>query len=66
MPTYEYRCSECNQKFSIVMSISEHGKQKQACPKCKSKNIRRAPEDKCSAKRGGFGRGSGICRRIKI
>ena len=36
------------------------------CPKCKSKNIRRAPEDKCAAKGGGFGRGSKICRRIKI
>jgi putative FmdB family regulatory protein len=39
MPTYEYQCRECNKKFTIVQSISEHGKVKVSCPKCKSKKI---------------------------
>ncbi len=39
MPTYEYQCSECNKKFTVVQSISEHGKVKVSCPKCKSKKI---------------------------
>ncbi|MGZ3494449.1 MAG: FmdB family zinc ribbon protein, partial [Thermodesulfobacteriota bacterium] len=24
MPTYDYRCSKCNKKFTVILSISEH------------------------------------------
>ena len=34
MPHYEYLCHACNKKFSVVMSIAEHEKNKIKCPKC--------------------------------
>jgi putative FmdB family regulatory protein len=40
MPTYEYECKDCNKKFSVVLSVSEYGKAKIACPKCKGKKVR--------------------------
>ncbi|MEW5914096.1 MAG: zinc ribbon domain-containing protein [Thermodesulfobacteriota bacterium] len=40
MPTYEYRCQQCRKKFSLTMGITEHGRKKPACPKCKSKKVR--------------------------
>ena len=40
MPTYEYQCQECKKKFSVNLSISEHGKTKVACPRCKSKKVK--------------------------
>jgi uncharacterized protein len=55
-------CYDCKNEW---LEACETGKPVE-CPKCKSKNFRRAPEDKCSAKRDGFGRGSRMCRRIKI
>jgi putative FmdB family regulatory protein len=43
MPTYEYTCKECNKKFTQFMTISEHDKNKVACPKCKSKKVEQKP-----------------------
>jgi putative FmdB family regulatory protein len=40
MPTYEYECKDCKKKFSVILSISEHGKTKVACPKCKGKKVK--------------------------
>ncbi len=40
MPTYEYECQTCNKKFIKILSISEHGKGKIACPKCKSAKVK--------------------------
>lgn len=40
MATYEYRCEDCNRKFTLIQSISEHEKTKVACPKCKGKKVR--------------------------
>ncbi|HBE44182.1 MAG TPA: zinc ribbon domain-containing protein [Deltaproteobacteria bacterium] len=40
MPTYDYQCTDCNRKFTVVMSIAEHDKQKVTCPKCKSKKVK--------------------------
>jgi putative FmdB family regulatory protein len=34
MPTYDYRCSKCKKKFSMVMSIKDHDAKKTKCPKC--------------------------------
>ena len=39
MPTYGYVCRKCNNKFSLIMSVSEHDKKKARCPKCKSKRV---------------------------
>ena len=36
MPSYRYICKKCRRKFSITMSISEHGKKRPRCPKCGS------------------------------
>ncbi len=40
MPTYEYECQACNKKFTKILSISEHGKEKIACPKCRSVKVK--------------------------
>ncbi len=36
MPIYEYRCTECDTRFSQQEGIEEHGRKRPACPKCKS------------------------------
>ena len=42
MPTYEFKCKKCNKAFSLQMSFIEYEKKKSfACPKCKSKTVRR-------------------------
>jgi len=43
MPTYAYRCNECNKKFDLVMTVSEHDKAKVLCPKCSSKKVEQRP-----------------------
>jgi putative FmdB family regulatory protein len=40
MPTYEYECKDCKKKFTVILSIFEHGKIKVSCPKCKGKKIK--------------------------
>jgi putative FmdB family regulatory protein len=42
MPTYEYECKDCNKKFTVILSISEHDKNKASCPKCKGKKVRQS------------------------
>jgi len=37
MPTYEFRCGECGNKFTVMVSISD--KEKLTCPSCSSKKI---------------------------
>lgn len=37
MPTYEYKCLECDKAFSLVLFISEHDKK---CPECGSKSVK--------------------------
>lgn len=39
MPVYDYRCSKCNKKFSVTMTISEYEKKKVKCPKCGSTKV---------------------------
>ena len=39
MPTYEYRCRDCNAVFDRVEPLAEHGHRRPFCPKCKSKNV---------------------------
>lgn len=39
MPSYDYRCTECNRKFSLTMTVAEYEKKKVKCPKCGSKKV---------------------------
>ena len=39
MPTYEYRCRECEHVFDRVEPLSEHGGKSPQCPSCKSRNV---------------------------
>lgn len=40
MPTYEYQCVQCHNKFEIIKSISEY-KSSECCPYCKSNETNR-------------------------
>lgn len=40
MPSYDFRCEKCNKKFTLMMTISEYGKTKFRCPKCKSVKVK--------------------------
>ncbi len=39
MPTYEYRCRDCNTVFDRIEPQAEHGHKPPLCPKCKSKSV---------------------------
>jgi predicted DNA-binding protein (UPF0251 family) len=57
-----FTCYDCKNEWKVPCGTCRPGE----CPKCKSKNICRVSQGRCSAKKGGFGRGSKICRRTKI
>jgi putative FmdB family regulatory protein len=41
MPTYDFVCQHCGQRFDIFMSYSEYGSTKVKCIHCGSENVRR-------------------------
>jgi putative FmdB family regulatory protein len=41
MPTYDFICNDCKQRFEIFLTYSEYGKKPVACPHCGSANTRR-------------------------
>ncbi|MFA3782000.1 FmdB family zinc ribbon protein [Melioribacteraceae bacterium 4301-Me] len=42
MPTYEFKCNKCNEKFSLTLSVDEYLKRKTfQCPKCKGEDVKR-------------------------
>jgi putative FmdB family regulatory protein len=41
MPTYDFVCRNCDQRFDVFMSFSEYGKHKVKCTNCGSTNVRR-------------------------
>ena len=41
MPTYEFKCRKCGEEFTLRERISEMGKRKVTCPKCKSGDVER-------------------------
>jgi putative FmdB family regulatory protein len=41
MPTYDYICNNCNQRFDVFMTFAEYGKKTVTCAHCNSKNVRR-------------------------
>jgi len=41
MPTYDFICNNCNERFDVFLTFAEYGKKKVSCTHCKSKNVRR-------------------------
>lgn len=41
MPSYDYRCLNCNRRFNIFMSYSEYGNRQVTCTHCGSTNVQR-------------------------
>ena len=41
MPTYDFICNNCNQRFDVFLTFAEYGKKTVTCAHCKSKNVRR-------------------------
>jgi putative FmdB family regulatory protein len=39
MPTYEYRCLDCNELFQAIEHIDDHGTTQPVCPVCKGTNV---------------------------
>jgi putative FmdB family regulatory protein len=42
MPTYDFICNNCNQRFDVFLTFAEYGKKTTVkCIHCNSKNVRR-------------------------
>jgi putative FmdB family regulatory protein len=41
MPTYDYVCEDCKQRFDVFMSYSDYGKLRVKCAHCGSEHVRR-------------------------
>ena len=41
MPTYDFICNNCNQRFDMFLTFAEYGKKTVTCAHCNSKNVRR-------------------------
>ena len=41
MPTYQYRCLDCQKKFEVYMTYDEYGSRPVKCPNCNSVNVTR-------------------------
>ena len=41
MPSYEYRCLDCQRRFEVYLSYDEYGKQKVHCNNCNSQQVQR-------------------------
>jgi len=41
MPTYDFVCLDCQQRFDVFLTYSEYGKKKVNCAFCGSEHIRR-------------------------
>ena len=41
MPTYDFICNKCNQRFDVFMTFSEYGKKRVHCVHCNSADVRR-------------------------
>ena len=39
MPTYEYRCLDCENVFDRIEPLAEHGEHMPTCPKCNSRSV---------------------------
>ena len=41
MPTYDYVCLACRQRFDVFLTYSEYGVKKVTCPLCSSADVKR-------------------------
>ena len=41
MPTYDFVCQNCSQRFDVFLTYSEYGVKPVTCAHCGSKNVRR-------------------------
>ena len=41
MPTYDFICNNCNQRFDVFLTYIEYGKKTVTCAHCGSKDVRR-------------------------
>lgn len=41
MPTYDFICQNCNQRFDVFLTYSEYGKKAVTCAHCGSDKVRR-------------------------
>lgn len=41
MPTYDFLCNNCSQRFDVFMTFDEYGKKTVTCAHCGSRNVRR-------------------------
>jgi putative FmdB family regulatory protein len=41
MPSYEYRCLNCQKRFEVFQSYSEYGSRPVICPHCQSDQVQR-------------------------
>jgi putative FmdB family regulatory protein len=41
MPTYDFICNACNQRFDVFQTFSEYGKKPVNCTHCNSADVRR-------------------------
>lgn len=41
MPTYDFLCNDCHQRFEVFLTFAEYGKKTVKCTLCGSKNVRR-------------------------
>ncbi len=41
MPTYDFVCNNCKQRFDIFMTFAEYGKKPVICAHCGSRDVRR-------------------------
>ncbi len=43
MPTYDYVCLDCKQRFDVFLSYREYGVKEVRCAYCNSANVKRRP-----------------------
>src|SRR5512139_2012135 len=41
MPTYDFICNSCDQRFDVFLTFNEYGKKAVPCAHCGSKDVRR-------------------------
>jgi len=41
MPTYDFLCNDCKQRFDVFMTFDEYGKKTVTCTHCGSRDVRR-------------------------
>lgn len=50
MPIYEYICSQCSERFSLLQSI--HDQDETRCPRCKSRQVTKIVSPFCCSSSG--------------